>query len=304
MESYDIDKVNFDLLARKHVYEQGTHISVEKMYTEENKKNLKPFNDLPDVLPIRLKQVNQEHAGIVEEVKEASQFLPGGENEAGPFSFQDDMKTAEKQAEFRSKFELIKTRKLDYSKPLCIIYNPNSGTMTNMIPLIEQRLHAENIPFELMSTKKAGDTYEFALDLEINNYSMIIAAGGDGSFHEVVNGMLARPDGLKLPIGMIPNGSGNDTCSSMGVITLDHALDYIVGREVVQVDTVRCLIDHEKEADISPEDRMKFCRHMVINGAVSLPALVANEAAKYKGCCGKMCYTVATLESSILGKIQ
>lgn len=46
---------------------------------------------------------------------------------------------------------------------------------------------------------------------------MLVAAGGDGSYHEVVNGMLARTDKKKIPIGLIPNGSGNDTCTAIGV---------------------------------------------------------------------------------------
>jgi diacylglycerol kinase family enzyme len=118
--------------------------------------------------------------------------------------------------------------------------------------------------------------------------------------------MLARPDGKKIPIGMVPNGSGNDTPHSIGVESLDHALDYLVNREVVSIDTIRCLIDVESEQEIGEGDdqRLKHCRHMLINGSLSLPALVANEACKFKACCGKMCYTLATLEQSILGKIR
>jgi diacylglycerol kinase (ATP) len=156
-----------------------------------------------------------------------------------------------------------------------------------------------------MKTKKAGDTYTYALTIDLTKYSMLVAAGGDGSYHEVVNGMLARPDGIKLPIGMIPNGSGNDTCHSIGVETIDHALDYICAREVVSVDTIRCLIDVESEAQIhGEEERKKHCRHMLINASLSLPALVAKEAAKFKTCCGKLCYTIATLEQALLGKIR
>ena len=59
---------------------------------------------------------------------------------------------------------------------------------------------------------------------------MLVAAGGDGTYHEVINGMLARRDGKKIPIGMIPNGSGNDTCRSIGAGQLDQALDYLCAR--------------------------------------------------------------------------
>jgi diacylglycerol kinase family enzyme len=63
--------------------------------------------------------------------------------------------------------------------------------------------------------------------------------------------MLARKDKVKLPIAMIPNGSGNDTCSAIGILTLDHALDYIVSGEVVALDTVRCLVDHDTYEEIA-----------------------------------------------------
>lgn len=72
---------------------------------------------------------------------------------------------------------------------------------------------------------------------------MLVAVGGDGSYHEVVNGMLARPDKAKLPVALLPNGSGNDTCRSIGIKTLDDALDYLIKGEVIAIDTIRCIID-------------------------------------------------------------
>ena len=145
-----------------------------------------------------------------------------------------------------SKFELVPIRKIVYDKPILIIYNPSSGRHHNLVPLIEARLQKEKIPFEFKRTSKAKDTYFFAKEIDISQYSMLIAAGGDGTYHEVVNGMLARPDKKKIPIGLIPNGSGNDTCSAIGVMNLEDALNYIVSAEVLAIDTVRCLIDHDE----------------------------------------------------------
>ncbi len=90
----------------------------------------------------------------------------------------------------------------------------------------------------MMATKKALDTFYYACEVDLDNYSLLVAAGGDGTYHEVANGMLARKDKKKIPFGMIPNGSGNDTCSSMGIFTLDHALDYIVNGMVTSIDTI------------------------------------------------------------------
>ena len=52
----------------------------------------------------------------------------------------------------------------------------------------------------------------------------MVAVGGDGTIHEVINGMLMRPDGLQIPIGMLPNGSGNDTVGGLQIDTLIEGL--------------------------------------------------------------------------------
>jgi diacylglycerol kinase family enzyme len=62
-----------------------------------------------------------------------------------------------------SKFSSIKVRRIDlHSKPAVVIYNPNSGTKTNLIPLITQKLNSLGIEYELMLTQKALDPYIFA----------------------------------------------------------------------------------------------------------------------------------------------
>ena len=48
---------------------------------------------------------------------------------------------------------------------------------------------------------------------------MLVVVGGDGSIHEVVNGMMNREDKKKIPIAGIPNGSGDDYLNSIGVDT-------------------------------------------------------------------------------------
>ena len=199
--------------------------------------------------------------------------------------------------EFLERFELIKKRKIDIrEKPIAIIYNPASGKSVNLRPLIEKRLNQEKVPFEFLNTEKYFDTFRYTKDLDIDKYSVLCAAGGDGTYHEVINGMLAREDKRKIPIAVIPNGSGNDLCSSIGIWTLDHALDYIVKGECIALDTIRCLYDHETEDSVPEgEERPKFIRHADMNIGMAISGKVNNTAGPYKKCCGKRCYEVATI---------
>jgi len=48
-----------------------------------------------------------------------------------------------------------------------------------------------------------------------------VAVGGDGTLHEVINGMMFRQDKKRVPIALIPNGTGNDFCNSVGVKTVE-----------------------------------------------------------------------------------
>lgn len=64
-------------------------------------------------------------------------------------------------------------------------------------------------------------SFELTYNLDIDEYSALILVGGDGTFHEAINGMLFRPDKKKLPLAFIPNGTGNDFCSGLKLKTLD-----------------------------------------------------------------------------------
>ena len=66
--------------------------------------------------------------------------------------------------------------------------------------------------------------------------------------HEVANGMMHRADKKRIPLGFIPNGSGNDLCLSLAIYDFDRALDYIVKGDIFNMDLIRCLIDHEEES--------------------------------------------------------
>ena len=59
--------------------------------------------------------------------------------------------------------------------------------------------------------------------------------GGDGTFHEVVNGVLNRIDGKVIPIGVIPAGSGNSVLHDLGLT------DPIQAAKAIVAGNTRCI---------------------------------------------------------------
>jgi len=171
--------------------------------------------------------------------------------------------------------------------------------------LIEARLTKEGVPFELIPTRQYLDTYNFAKDLDLSKYSVLCCCGGDGSYHEVVNGLLNREDKVKIPVAFMPNGSGNDLCRALGSDNLENALNYLVKGECIKMDTVKVLMDHEDEESL-PEglDRINYCRHMLINSALAMPAKIANTAIPLKNCCGTKSYEIVTIWEACKGNFR
>lgn len=98
-----------------------------------------------------------------------------------------------------------------------LIYNPTSGReeMRRLLPDVLERLDQGGIETSCHATTGEGDaTREAALAVE-RGYDIIIAAGGDGTLNEVVNGMAGKTH--LPPLGVFPLGTTNDFARAMGI---------------------------------------------------------------------------------------
>ena len=69
---------------------------------------------------------------------------------------------------------------------------------------------------DLVVTKQPGHACHLAREAVLEGYDTIVAAGGDGTVHEVVNGMVRNgKSGAKL--GIIQIGTGNDFAFAMNI---------------------------------------------------------------------------------------
>lgn len=125
---------------------------------------------------------------------------------------------------------------------LGFIVNPNSGNGHGVRAWqqIERILMHRSIPYKVAYTKAARDAYSYAASfITDHRISALIAVGGDGTLHEVANGI--HQSKSTTPLGFIPAGSGNDFARGFGIpMQIKQALELIVGpHALMQADVIR-----------------------------------------------------------------
>lgn len=116
-----------------------------------------------------------------------------------------------------------------------LIYNPVAGggkAKTIVESLAPQLASVEHL--EVMMTRYRGHARELAAQVAHQPDQVVISVGGDGTHHEIANGLL--PAGLAT-MAVIPAGSGNDFAGGLGIPTDPQAaLAVALGTHAVRVD--------------------------------------------------------------------
>jgi YegS/Rv2252/BmrU family lipid kinase len=96
--------------------------------------------------------------------------------------------------------------------PNLVIYNPIAGNGRAQAhwPLVESALLEAGVHFNVVATRAPLEARELAQQAP-QKYSQIIAIGGDGTIHEIVNGLMrASEERETIPLGIVPLGNGDD----------------------------------------------------------------------------------------------
>lgn len=103
---------------------------------------------------------------------------------------------------------------MDAKKPVLIL-NPVAGPVWRRWKARRLVEHLKKLYPDLVihPTVRAGDGERLARTLSSGSHDLILAAGGDGTYHEVINGMRQS----SVPLGILPMGTGNSLVRELGL---------------------------------------------------------------------------------------
>ena len=128
--------------------------------------------------------------------------------------------------------------------PLVIIANPRAGQgkVDKHLAEIERTLADAGLAYRVVRTTHAGHATQAALDALHRGERYLIAAGGDGTVHEVVNGMFegGAPVAPDAVLGIVAAGSGCDLVRSLSLPgDAVQASQHLTGDAFRQIDVGR-----------------------------------------------------------------
>lgn len=101
--------------------------------------------------------------------------------------------------------------------PIPLFLNPvaGRGRAGRTIPQVTRLLDSVGLMHILVKSESVGDLEARVLDAVSAGAKKVLVAGGDGSIHEVVNGILRS--GRPVELGVIPIGTGNDFAKACAI---------------------------------------------------------------------------------------
>jgi len=156
-----------------------------------------------------------------------------------------------------------------------VIFNPYAARWDALRrrPEAEEALQAAGIEYELVQSEEPGQVVSLAENAARDGYTPIIAAGGDGTFGEVVNGLFrAKPEGVLGPLGLLPLGTANDLPVNLGLpLDLKEAAQTIAGGVTRRIDLGKAnewVFDNNSAVGLEPVVTLYNIRMVRLRGLI------------------------------------
>ena len=121
---------------------------------------------------------------------------------------------------------------------LLLVYNPHAGhdNASKILPNVEKKLLDSGIEFDIQLTDYPEHATEIVAKVDFGKYDAIAAAGGDGTLFEVINGYYKNKSKKRIPIAVIPVGTGNAFIRDMDELSYEKAIDIIASGDTKKID--------------------------------------------------------------------
>lgn len=115
----------------------------------------------------------------------------------------------------------------------CVIYNPSAGSAKRIA-----ELRKELAELTVLEARNPDDATNLAAGAHRDGFELVIAAGGDGTINQVVNGMMSRKN--RPILAVLPLGTGNDLARTLGIPldNLSQAIAAIRRRRIHAIDLI------------------------------------------------------------------
>ena len=130
---------------------------------------------------------------------------------------------------------------------LVVVVNPRSGKQRGLAILdrVKPVFAAAGIEWDVRVTQRPGHAREIARTLELTGVDGLCAIGGDGTVHEVADGLMQRGEPISVPLGVIPAGTGNTLALHLQCDDPLEAAQRIVAGSTQPLDVVRVTLSDE-----------------------------------------------------------
>jgi len=136
---------------------------------------------------------------------------------------------------------------------LKVLYNPNAGSrdVSKILEVCKGVWSQAGIKLDLTETQYPGHTRELLMTMSFDGFDGVVVVGGDGTIHEAVNGLLARADKKRIPLGFIPAGSGNSVMCDLGTWDFKTAAERIASGNAMGTDINVVYLGDDRIASIN-----------------------------------------------------
>ncbi len=166
-----------------------------------------------------------------------------------------------------------------------IISNPTAGKKKSVknLETVQRTFEKNGAQFETHFTTCVGDAKNIVQRLTEKGEREIIALGGDGTLHEVLNGIA---DPTQCNLGLIPSGTGNDFAEKIGLpLNAEAAANVILKGETkstdyLEVGGVRCMNVCGLGMDV---DVLERCQRGKLRGKIKYFVSLLQSLFTFKG---------------------